>query len=247
MKKIIVILSILSYLTALDALAANMPAYSSMYIYDNQDCYTDTDIIEQPIISDPFYIINKQIFSFNGMMDTVIVIPAMEIYTTVIPKRGRVHVSNVLNNLAEPINLFNQIFQGNFAQARITFGRFITNTLLGCLGIMDVATSFNLKYHGEDFGQTLAHYNLPMGPYIVLPILGPSSLRDTSGKIVDYFIDPFEHVFDQKTRDIINITWAMQKRVDANGVIKTVKASIDPYETAKQIYVQNRIKQIKGN
>lgn len=246
MKKFIVLTTVIIQLISSEILAASIPTYSSMYMYDNQDCYTDLDTTNQNQISDPFYVINKQIFYFNWMLDTIIIIPAMQIYTTAIPKRGRNHISNFINNISEPVNLANQLFQGKFAEARVTFGRFITNSLLGFFGIMDVASEFNLKYYGEDFGQTLAHYKAPMGPYIVIPILGPSTLRDTAGKVVDFAIDPFEYILNKEAKDAVNITWAMQKRVDADVVIKTIKSSLDPYETAKQIYIQNRIKQIQG-
>ena len=226
---------------------ATLPGYSSMYMYDNQDCYTDENLDNSAQISDPLAPLNKQIFYFNWMLDTIIIIPAMQIYTTAVPKRGRTYVANFMSNISEPINFANLLFQGKFKQAHISLIRFTTNSLLGFFGIMDVATEFNLPYKGEDFGQTMAYRGVPSGPYLVAPILGPTSVRDLSGKVADFFIDPFKYALDKNTREVIDVTWLMQKRTDGDSVIKTVKRSMDPYEIAKQMYVQNRNSQIQDN
>lgn len=249
MRNVRVVLKIasftLSVMFALNSQGKALPGYSSMYMYDNQDCYTDPNIDNPVHISDPLAPINKQIFYFNWMLDTIIFIPAMQIYVTAVPKRSRVYVSNFISNISEPINFANLLFQGNFKQAQISFARFVTNSLLGFFGIMDVATQFKLPYKGEDFGQTMAYRGVPMGPYLVAPILGPTSFRDLSGKAVDFFIDPFKYVLSKSEREIIDITWLIQKRTDSDAVIKAVKQSIDPYETAKQMYIQNRNNQIE--
>ena len=189
---------ILICIFAYKATAMQAPYYSEMYIYDDQDdlslgLYSD---IDKPLISDPFILVNKQIFSFNSTMDTVFISPLIEMYITVMPKHGTDSVGNFLRNAGEPLNFLNLMLQGNFAQARVTLGRFMTNTVLGFFGIMDVATDFKLQYKAEDFGQTLAHYGTPIGPYIVLPIFGPSSARDTVGRGVDFVADPFRSTLD---------------------------------------------------
>lgn len=244
----LLIIAIINTLTPSNA-NATVPIYSEMYMYDNQDCYEDHDKnINNPVeIPDPIAPVNKQIFYFNWMLDTIIVIPAAEIYKTAVPKKSRAYINNFMTNISEPINFINLIFQGKFKQSQIPLARFMTNSLLGFFGIMDVASEFNLKYISEDFGRTLAYYNVPRGPYLVAPILGPTSLRDLSGKAFDFFIDPVRYTVNNDDRFAINTIWLLQKRVDNDLIIKTIKDSIDPYETAKQIYTQNRNKQLDDN
>jgi len=228
------------------ALPTTPSSYSSMF-YDDQDNLTLEDYSEDesPKISDPFIIVNKFIFNINSTVDTFIVSPAIQTYLFVTPKPVRTRIGNFMNNISEPVNILNSIFQGNFAQARISLGRFLTNTVFGCLGIMDVASDFKLKYTSEDFGQTLASHDVPTGPYIVLPIFGPSSARDTVGRAADFFMDPFGYSLPKEERNVIDITWLVHKRAESDGVIKVVKKSLNPYETAKSLYVQNRASQIK--
>ena len=228
--------------------AAPMPSYSEMYVYDNQDCYEIDQTDKQEVkIADPFKVINKQIFYFNNMIDMIILMPFNQIYITAVPKMGRKYVANFMSNIAEPLNILNSIFQGNFAQAKISFGRFATNTLMGFGGIVDVASKLNLKYRSEDFGQTMASYKMPSGPYLVAPLMGPTNVRDLSGKIVDYFLDPFNYLLKRKERYAVDVVWILQKRSDGDSVIKMVRQSLDPYETAKQMYIQYRKNQIDSN
>ena len=234
---------------ALQAQAASLAgySYSEMYMYDNQDdCLASEETSIKPLISDPFAPINKHIFNINSLLDSAFIAPAAEVYIWAIPRRGRTYVGNFISNMGEPINFANLLLQGQFKEARVSLGRFITNSLLGFFGIMDVATQYKLEYKGEDFGQTLAYYGMPDGPYVVLPLFGPSSVRDSTGKIADFFIDPFKYVLVKEERLAISATTALDKRSEANQVVKTVKHSLDPYETAKMLYIQNRTNQINN-
>ncbi len=236
------------FLASLEAQAINSPSYSysEMYIYDNQDLQTNqTEDPSNSTVRDPFHIINKHIFNINYLIDSAFLSPVAEIYLHAIPPRGRKHMGNFVTNIGEPINFINLLFQGKFAQARISLGRFMTNTVLGCAGIMDVATDMKLEYKGEDFGQTLGYHKVPNGPYIVVPILGPSTARDLTGKVADFFIDPFKYALHKKERNVVNAGWLVHKRAGANEVIKNIKDSLDPYETAKTLYIQNRNNQIR--
>ena len=236
-------------LIAFSAQAINAPSYSytEMYVYDNQDNPHLDSSVDTPeaFIADPLEPVNRHIFNINSIIDSGLVSPVVETYLAVTPKPVRTNIGNFVTNMGEPINFINLMLQGNFAQARVTFGRFITNTTLGFIGFIDVASKCNMPYKGEDFGQTLAHYGVSSGPYIVVPLFGPSSTRDSTGKVFDFFADPLRYTLERKERDIINITWLVQKRSEANGIIKTIKKSLDPYETAKMLYIQNRINQIK--
>ena len=234
------------FMLASTANAVPVASYSEMYMYDSQDYQTDTTASPDSLISDPFAVINKHIFNINYLLDAAFFRPAAETYLYLMPARGRMHVGNFMSNIGEPINCINLIFQGKFKQARISLGRFMTNSLLGFFGIMDVATEFKLQYKGEDFGQTLAYHKIPTGPYLVAPILGPTSTRDLSGKVADFFMDPFKYSLTKEERNIINATWLLHKRANANEIIKTVNNSLDPYEAAKALYIQNRISQINN-
>ncbi len=232
---------------AIEAQSASVPSYSysEMYMYDNQDNPINAN--QDPadsLISDPFILLNKHIFSFNSTLDTVFFSPIAETYLRTIPSRGRITINNFMSNIGEPLNFFNLLLQGRFKQARMSLGRFMTNSVLGCVGVIDVATTLKLNYKGEDFGQTLAHHKIPSGPYLVAPVLGPTSVRDLTGKVADFFMDPFKYALNKRERNVINVTWLVHKRAGANEVIKTVKNSLDSYETAKILYIQNRTSQI---
>lgn len=222
-------------------------SYSEVYIYDNQDIDSNMENnMSDGTIKDPFIVLNKHVFNINYFIDSAILSPIAETYIAVIPDRGRARVGNFVSNLGEPINFVNLILQGKFDKARISLGRFMTNTVLGCAGIMDVATALNLKYNGEDFGQTLAHYSVPSGPYLVAPIIGPTSVRDISGKIVDFFIDPFKYSLNKPERNTVSALNMLHKRSSVNQVIKTINNSLDPYETSKVLYTQNRASSINN-
>jgi len=241
------VIAIFIFTSQANATSLSGYSYSEVYMYDNQDdaCAPD-ETSPDLLISDPFSIINKHIFNINYLIDSAFIAPVAEIYIWAIPRRGRTYVGNFMSNLGEPVNFANLLLQGQFAQARVSLGRFMTNSILGFFGIMDVATQFKLEYKNEDFGQTLAYHGMPSGPYIVAPILGPTSMRDLTGKIADFFIDPFKYALVKQERNAINITWALHKRSEANEVIKTVKHSLNPYETAKLLYIQNRMSQINS-
>lgn len=247
MNSIIRILSI-TLLCIISLGAQAIPSYSEMYVYDNQDVPTidPESSTSEKLISDPLEPVNRHIFNINSLLDTAFIAPVIETYITVTPKPVKVRLGNFVSNLGEPINFLNLMLQGDFAQARVTLGRFITNSLLGFFGIVDVASKANMQYKGEDFGQTLAHYGMSSGPYLVIPIFGPSSTRDTAGKVFDFFADPMRYAMDREERDIVNIAWVINKRADANQLVKTIKKSLDPYETAKMLYIQNRINQINN-
>ncbi len=243
---IIIIVELLLVKQAHAAPTISSYSYSEMYAYDNQDSLTEINANNPKTkIADPFYVINKHIFNINYIIDSAFLSPIAETYVRVIPEHGRARISNFMGNLGEPINFFNLIFQGKFSDAKISFARFITNSTLGCFGVMDVASKLNLLYKSEDFGQTLAKYKMPTGPYIVAPILGPTSFRDLTGKVVDFFINPFQYVMARDQRNVVNAVWLVQKRADLNEVVNTINRSLNPYETAKTLYIQNRENQIK--
>jgi phospholipid-binding lipoprotein MlaA len=136
-------------------------------------------------VYDPIEGFNRRSYMFNYYFDKFIFLPIVAVYEFILPDYVEDRVSNFVDNIFEFNNLTNNILQLKVDPAAITLGRFILNTTVGVAGLWDPATSFGLERQTEDFGQTLGHYGVGNGPYIVLPILGPSNLRDTTGWVVD--------------------------------------------------------------
>lgn len=135
---------------------------------------------------DPAQKLNKNIYKFNAELDTYVLLPVVDAYTYVTPDFFRRGVSNFFLNFHEITNFTNAVFQVKPYQASKTLGRFVINTTLGLLGTFDVATEWGVVRQPEDFGKTLGYWGAGSGPYMILPVLGPSNIRDTIGTIADY-------------------------------------------------------------
>lgn len=152
-------------------------------------------------VADPWEGLNRSMYKFNFYFDKYLFLPVVDSYEFIAPTFLQQRISGIFNNLAEVQNLTNSLFQLKGVESATTFGRFVTNSTLGLGGMFDPATAFNMERHQEDFGKTLAYWGTGSGPYLVLPIAGPSSLRDTGGLAVDSAIrygiyagiDPFGH------------------------------------------------------
>ncbi|MBL0225352.1 MAG: VacJ family lipoprotein [Geobacteraceae bacterium] len=171
-------------------------------------------------VSDPWEGFNRDVYRFNYYFDKYIFLPLVSGYESVAPVFVQERVSNFYNNIGEVRNLTNSLFQLKGKESVTTLGRFVTNSTLGLGGLFDPATSFGLKRHSQDFGKTLGYWGADSGPYLVLPVFGPSSVRDTGGLIVDssiYYglytlVDPFAHTGQ---------SFALDSAVTALGVIDT--------------------------
>ncbi len=145
------------------------------------------DSVEYPIdVSDPIEGFNRRVYAFNYYFDKYFFLPVVKSYEFITPDVVERRVSDFVKNIYEFDNLTNNLLQLKFKQTGITLARILTNTTMGIAGLWDPATDWGLPSQAEDFGQTLGHYGVGHGPYIVLPILGPSNLRDTSGTVVDF-------------------------------------------------------------
>ncbi|MDA8414365.1 MAG: VacJ family lipoprotein [Desulfobacteraceae bacterium] len=152
-------------------------------------------------VSDPWERFNRNMYRFNYYFDKFVFLPVVNSYEFVTPTFVQERISGIYNNLAEVKNLTNSLFQLKATESVTTLGRFVTNSTLGLGGMFDPATRFGLERHEEDFGKTLGYWGADSGPYLVLPIFGPSSVRDTGGLVVDTGItygiyagiDPFAH------------------------------------------------------
>ena len=141
--------------------------------------------------NDPIEPVNRAMFQVNHFLDRLILKPVAILYRAATPEIVRDGVDNFLANLRTPVILANDLLQGDFQQGRLTLGRFMLNTILGVGGLIDVGGMVGMpERRGEDFGQTLAVYGVGSGPYLMLPLVGPSNPRDAVGRVVDFAFDP---------------------------------------------------------
>src|SRR5690349_1412638 len=166
---------------------------------DDQEAITDFNETNDPI--EPT---NRAIYAFNNGLDTVIMRPAAKAYRFLVPGPVRGGIHNVLSNLGTPVQLSNDMLEGKPRRAGDTTMRFLINTTVGVLGIFDVAKDWGYPDHDADFGMTLANWGIPEGPFLFLPVLGPTDPRDAAGFGVDQVIDPFYWVGKGTTVQALN-------------------------------------------
>ena len=186
-------------------------------------------------INDPFEEINRATFEFNESLDTYVAKPVAEVYSS-FPKPIKKGVTNFFNNLEEIDTSFNQLLQWKPKKAINDFTRFIINTSIGLGGIFDVATKLGLERHEEDFGQTLALWGVPSGPYLMLPVLGPSSVRDLASKPVSSLLSVTFHMTD----DDVNISLKAIDALETRERLLEIESLIsgDKYNFVKDSYIQ---------
>lgn len=198
-------------------------------------------------IADPYEGFNRKMFAFNNGLDKYALEPASTAYKTVTPEFARDRVSDFLSNLRGPVIFANDVLQGEPSRAGTTFARFGINSTIGLLGLWDPATEFGLDRHGEDFGQTLAVWGVESGPYLVMPVLGPTTPRDLLGFGVDRAMDPLTWVqldndsdSDLAIRVGLGVVGALNARVRLDEQIDTLNAQPEPYIALRRIYSSSR-------
>ena len=209
--------------------------------------YSDEDVSVSSIsydeIYDPIEPINRAVLNFNFFIDDIAIRPIIKTYKFIAPEPVEKGVSNFFSNLKEPIRTISFIFQGEFYKSFNSIGRFTINTLTS-LGTFDLASRVGMEENETDFGITLAKGGVSSGPYIVLPIIGPSNLRDLSGDVVEYFVDPISS--NVPNREYIAIGDGLNERAEIDEQLDRVReASSDRYEMIKSIYYQNRNAQLE--
>ena len=195
-------------------------------------------------IYDPLEPFNRAIFSFNNVADKIVLEPVAKGYKN-LPTPIQSGIGNFLNNLKMPLVIVNQLLQRQGKNAIESSGRFVVNTTVGLFGLIDVADKVGLEQKQEDFGQTLASWGIGDGLYIVLPIFGPSNIRDTAGMVLTYATDPINAYAIKE-----NETWILPVRTATNAIdqrskiIDEVNAlrdnSLDYYAAVRSSYYQNR-------
>lgn len=207
---------------------------------------------EYEAINDPLEPLNRTIFGFNQALDAMFLRPWADFYRILLPPPLREGIHNFLTNLRTPIVLANDLMQAEFERAGITTGRFLINTTIGIGGIADWASDFGLPYHNEDFGQTLAVWGAPEGPFLMLPLLGPSNPRDAVGLAVDNLVldpiawwvraNPSERAPYAYLRTAGEVLDARAGTVDELDDLQ--KSSLDFYAAIRSLYRQFRIAEI---
>lgn len=199
--------------------------------------------------NDPLEPMNRAILKFNQGMETVILKPVAKGYKAILPAPARRSVYNALHNLKSPVILINDVLQGEGERAGQTFLRFLINSTIGIGGLIDVADKVGLPSHDEDFGQTLAVHGGKEGAYLVLPLFGPSSLRDGFGLGVDVLLDPLFWILRAEGVGYLNLA-----RLGLEGIDRLARnldqledlqqSSLDYYAALRSAYRQNRSSEI---
>jgi phospholipid-binding lipoprotein MlaA len=205
-------------------------------------------------VKDCFESINRASFSLNEGLDQIIFKPVAKAYR-VLPSSVRTGTSNVLVNLSSLVTIPNNILQGDLKKAGINVGRFVVNTTVGILGIFDVAEKMNFpEYEKEDYGQTLGAWGVGPGCYVVLPVLGPSTVRDTAGSFINILGgDPYYNASTHGNNEYLTTSQYMTTKI-LTGVdfraknLETIdnlkKNSLDFYASVKSLYLQDRQRKI---
>ena len=195
--------------------------------------------------ADPLEPMNRGIYRFNSTVDKAVIKPVARGYKAVVPTVGRIMISNFFSNLDDINVTINDLLQLKLVQGFSDGMRFFVNSTLGVFGLIDVASAGDLKKHHEDFGQTLGYWGVGNGPYLVLPILGPSTLRDGVGDYIDSVPSPLFQIKHIPTRNQVYLTQKINRRselLDQETVLD--EAMIDPYEFIRDAYLMRRQSQV---
>lgn len=198
--------------------------------------------------NDPLEPLNRLVFAVNDLVDFVIVHPVAEMYRAIVPQPARNGVTNFLDNIFATVVFLNHVLQGEPERATVTVFRLITNSTIGLFGMLDAATELGYPRYDTDFNQTLLTWGVDTGPYLVLPLIGPSSFRGTVGYIGDYFADPLNlyltNRHHHKKRYWLTIRYGVDMVSHREKLIETLdnlsKTSLDKYVTMRSIYFQRQ-------
>jgi phospholipid-binding lipoprotein MlaA len=197
--------------------------------------------------NDPLEPMNRYFFEVNRGLDELFLKPAAAAYNAALPNPVQDSVRSFINNLRSPVILANDLLQGEGDRAYVTVSRFIVNTSIGVLGLFDVATEIGLDYHDEDFGQTLAVAGVGSGPYLMVPVIGPTNARDLVGRIVDFAFDPLSYIGGMDARlartsaDTVDYRHRNRKTIEA-----LEEGSVDFYSTVRDASRQRRQDEIRN-
>lgn len=189
---------------------------------------------------DPWEGFNRGVYGFNDVTDRALLKPVARGYKAVLPNFARRGVGNFFDNLVTPRSSLNNFLQGKPGRGFSDLGRFLMNSTFGIGGLVDVATPAGLEATDEDFGQTFAVWGVGDGPYVVLPFLGPRTLRDTIALPFDFLADPLYHYDEASVKDKLRVLEIIDFRARLLAADALLEESSDPYITLRESYLQNR-------
>lgn len=195
---------------------------------------------DQVVAEDPWQSYNRSVFNFNAGLDKAVLKPVTKGYRWIMPGFAEKGVNNFFSNLGDVPNMLNNLLQGKFKMAGSDSLRFLMNSTFGVVGLFDVASGVGLTKHEEDFGQTLAVWGVPAGPYMVMPVLGPGGVRDSTAWFVDQGFNPMTYLDDE-------IYWPLNavRLIDTRSSVMKIEDStgigvFDDYTQMREIYLQRR-------
>jgi phospholipid-binding lipoprotein MlaA len=194
----------------------------------------------KPPTQDPWESWNRGVYNVNDKLDRAVAKPVAKTYVRVVPAPARTGVSNFFANIRTTTVMINDALQGKFGAAANDLARFVVNTTVGFGGLLDPASQMGLNKNDEDFGQTLGAWGVPPGPFLELPILGPSDTRDGPSRVVDIFTSPTHYVANNWISYGIYLPSAIDTRADLLSLDETLKKVFDPYAFIRDAYLQRR-------
>ena len=195
--------------------------------------------------ADPLEGLNRATYAFNDAVDEAVFKPVAKGYQAVTPGFFRAGVTNLFTNIGDVATAMNNLLQGKGGDAASDAGRFLVNSTLGVLGLFDVATPMGLEKHDEDFGQTLGKWGVNSGPFLMLPLMGPSTLRDAAGRPVDAYAGYSRYVDHIPSRNSAFALEIIDLRANLLGASSTLDtAALDKYQFIRDAYLQRRLRSI---
>jgi phospholipid-binding lipoprotein MlaA len=189
---------------------------------------------------DPWESWNRGVYKFNDTVDRAVAKPVARTYVKIVPQAIRTGVTNFFSNLETPTVMVNDALQGKFLASANDLGRFVLNTTVGIGGILDPATAAGLQRNNEDFGQTLGKWGVPAGPFLELPVLGPSDLRDAPARAVDTYANPRQYIKNNWVKYGLYLPDFVDRRAALLPLDDTLKTTYDPYAFVRDAYLQRR-------
>jgi len=199
----------------------------------------------KPDPRDRFERVNRSVYAFNKAVDHAVLRPVARAYVKVTPQPVRRCIANFLGNIDYPITIINDALQGKVHDGLSDAARFGINTVVGIGGLFDPATHWGFEKHDEDFGQTLGKWGVHAGPYLMLPILGPSTMRDAPAKVVDHFSTPRTYFLDTNADLGFSVAAAVDKRAGLLDTDELIDKAYDPYAFLRNAWLQRREYQVR--
>ena len=189
---------------------------------------------------DPFEPVNRVTFKINDYGDKYVLRPLAKGYETVTPSPIRKGISNFFDNLSYPVTITNDLLQGKLTQSVADTARFVANSVFGIGGFFDVARYAGLEKHNEDFGQTFGVWGIPEGPYLMVPLFGPRTMRHGVGNLADSLVHPQTRFDNSSVRTKVNLFYFVQQRSTLLAFDEELERAFDRYAFVRDAYLQNR-------